>query len=247
MKRLNNIMKKEEDKGHTGKIGKLEINKIHKMDCINFLKKLPSKSINLVLTDPPYGVGKSSWDDIAPLDWCEELPRVMKDDASLLIFCGKQNRFDVEKKLREVGLTFWQELIWIYGNGGILRKNSYNGHHEPILWFVKDPKKFHFDTKDKLWIDSWTVIDRARPQSNFKKDKKIHPTQKALAVVERFIDNHSREGDVVLDPFMGSGTTAVACKKLGRLFIGCDNKEEYVNMAEERIDLMLSNNNFKNG
>ena len=213
----------------------LRLNKIYCDEATNFLKKLHPKSIDLILTDPPYGVSVKSWDTVAPIDWCNEIQRVMKDDASLLIFCGKQNRFEVERKLREIGLVFWQELIWIYGNGGILRKTSYNGHHEPILWFVKDPENFHFDTGSKLWIDSWTVIDRARPQSNFKKDKKIHPTQKAFKVIERFIDNHSKPGGIVLDPFMGSGTTAVACKLLKRNFIGCDNNPDYVKMANKRV------------
>jgi DNA modification methylase len=148
---------------------------------------------------------------------------------------GKQNRFEVEKALRESGLYFWQELIWIYGNGGITRKNSYNGHHEPVLWFVKDPLNFKFNIEGKLWIDTWTVIDRARPQRNFKKDKKIHPSQKALEVIKRLIDYHSNFEDLILDPFMGSGTTALACMQLKRDFIGCDIESKYVKLAEERL------------
>ncbi|MEK6881535.1 MAG: DNA methyltransferase, partial [Nanoarchaeota archaeon] len=87
------------------------LNKIKKDDVIKFLNKLPSKSVDLVLTDPPYGVEKTSWDDKVPLNWCKDVPRIMKDNASLLIFCGKQNRFEVEKELRESGLVFWQELV----------------------------------------------------------------------------------------------------------------------------------------
>lgn len=210
-------------------------NKILRYDAVEFLKKLPSKSVDLVLTDPPYGVGISSWDDKVPLSWCKEIPRVMKDNASLIVFCGKQNRFDVEKALREAGLVFWQEMIWVYGNGGITRRNSYNGHHEPILWFVKNPNKFYFNIEGKMWIDTWTVIDRARPQQNFKTDKKIHPTQKALDVVKRLVEYHSKRGGVVLDPFMGSGTTAVACKSLGRIFTGCDIDQSYVRLANRRL------------
>ncbi|MFH1325586.1 MAG: site-specific DNA-methyltransferase [archaeon] len=210
-------------------------NKIIKSDADNFLKKIPNNFIDLVVTDPPYGIGISSWDHKAPTGWCSEIPRILKENGSLLVFCGKQNRFEVEKALRESGLYFWQELIWIYGNGGITRKSSYNGHHEPILWFVKDQTKFKFNIKGNLWIDTWTVIDRARPQRNFKKDKKIHPTQKALEVVKKLIEEHSNPDDIVLDCFMGSGTTAVACKQLGRNFIGFEISPEYCKIANKRL------------
>ena len=121
-------MKKEEIKS----ISKFK-NKIVCSDASDFLKKLPDKCTDLVVTDPPYGVDRANWDAIAPIHWCKEIKRIMKDDASLLIFCGKQNRFEVEKALRESGLTFWQETIWVYRNGGVTRKSAYNGHHEPIL------------------------------------------------------------------------------------------------------------------
>lgn len=213
-------------------------NKIINADVNEFIAKIPDNSVDLVITDPPYGVGISSWDDKVPLEWCEEIPRILKENGSLLVFCGKQNRFEVEKSLRESGLHFWQELIWIYGNGGITRKSSYNGHHEPILWFVKNPTNFKFNINGKLWIDTWTVIDRARPQKNFKIDKKVHPTQKAFEVVKRLIEYHSDPNDLILDPFMGSGTTALACIKLGRKFIGCDIEPKYVKIAEERLKLI---------
>ena len=216
------------------KIKKL-INKVVKDDAIKFLKKLPSKSVDLVLTDPPYGVDRASWDKVAPTRWCKDVARVMKDHASLIIFCGKQNRFEVEKALREAGLIFWQEMVWVYRNGGITRKTSYNGHHEPILWFVKDNKNFHFDFGDSLWIDTWTVIEHSRPQSNFNVDKKIHPTQKSRNVVKRLINYHSKEGDIILDPFMGSGTTAVASKQLKRNFLGCDIDSKYVKLTKLRL------------
>jgi len=213
----------------------LQVNKIIKQDAVKFISNLPSNSIDLVLTDPPYGVEVASWDTVAPLEWCNEISRVMKDNASLLVFSGKQNRFDVEYALRQQDLVFWQELIWVYRNGGITRKNSYNGHHEPILWFVKNPDNFYFNLKDQLWIDTWTVINSARPQSNFKKDKKIHPTQKAKDVIKRLVEYHSKEGDVVLDPFMGSGTTAIVCKELNRKFLGCDINDNYIKLAKTRL------------
>ena len=213
----------------------LQQNKIVQKDAVEFISGLPSNCIDLVLTDPPYGVDATSWDDVAPLDWCNDIARVMKDNSSLLVFCGKQNRFDVESALRKTGLIFWQEIIWVYRNGGVTRKNSYNGHHEPILWFVKNPDKFYFNLKDKMWIDTWTVINSARPQTNYKKDKKIHPTQKAIDVIKRLIEYHSKEGDLVLDPYMGSGTTAVASKQLHRNFLGCEINKEYVKIAKERL------------
>ncbi|MFB5620596.1 MAG: DNA-methyltransferase [Nitrosopumilus sp.] len=213
----------------------LQLNKIIQKDAVDFLVELPPNCVDLVLTDPPYGVDATSWDDVAPVDWCKHIKRVMKDNSSLLVFCGKQNRFNVESALREQGLIFWQEIIWVYRNGGVTRKNSYNGHHEPILWFVKNPDEFYFNLKDKLWIDTWTVINSARPQTNYKKDKKIHPTQKAIDVIKRLIEYHSKEGDLVLDPYMGSGTTAVASKQLQRNFLGCEINKEYVKIAKERL------------
>ncbi len=211
------------------------LNRIAHSDVLDFLKTIPKNSIDLVLTDPPYGVYATAWDKTFPLSWCKEIPRVMKNDASLLVFCGKQNRFEVEEALRKAGLHFWQELVWYYRNGGIKRKSAYCGHHEPILWFVKNRGKFYFNIENQKWIDSWTVIEGSRPQSNFKKDKKIHPTQKSLDVVKRLVKYHSKKGDIVLDPFIGSGTTAVACKELKRNFLGCDIDKNYVKLANDRI------------
>ena len=213
----------------------LQLNKIVQKDAVEFISSLPSNCVDLVLTDPPYGVDATSWDDVAPLEWCKHITRVMKNNSSLLVFCGKQNRFNVESALREQGLVFWQEIIWVYRNGGITRKNSYNGHHEPILWFVKNPDKFYFNLKDKMWIDTWTVINSARPQTNYKKDKKIHPTQKAIDVIKRLIEYHSKKGDLILDPYLGSGTTAVASRQLNRNFLGCEINKEYVKIAKERL------------
>ena len=78
-------------------------NKIIKSDANCFIKKIPNDSIDLVITDPPYGVGISSWDKIAPIEWCRDIPRILKDNGSLLVFCGKQNRFEVEKALNLEG------------------------------------------------------------------------------------------------------------------------------------------------
>lgn len=215
------------------------LNRVCHSDATKFIKSIPNNSIDLVLTDPPYGVSATSWDKEFPLNWYKEVSRIMKSNASLLVFCGKQNRFEVETALRKSGLHFWQELVWYYRNGGLKRKTAYCGHHEPILWFVKNKDDFHFDMGNSKWIDCWTVIENSRPQINFKKDKKIHPTQKSLDVVKRLIKYHSKTGDIVLDPFIGSGTTAVACKELGRNFLGCDINREYVKMAKNRLKSII--------
>ena len=103
-------------------------------------------------------------------------------------------------------------------------------------FFVEDCDDFYFNIEGKKWIDTWTVIDRARPQKNYNCDKKIHPTQKALQVVKRLIEYHSKKDDVILDPYMGSATTAVACKLLGRNFVGCELDEGYVDLANKRLN-----------
>lgn len=192
-------------------------------DCIEYLRSLPDKSIDLLLTDPPYGIGiaksgrvgsgsrfsRKSWDNQRPTEeYFNEMLRVSKAQ----VIWGGNYFADYLPPSR-----CW--LVW------------FKRHDLPILSFADCEL-------------AWTSYDRNAMVFNcrwfgFLKDgpdrKKLHPTQKALAVMEWCVEEFSHEGDTILDPFMGSGTTLVAAKKLGRRYIGVEREAEYVCIARQRL------------
>lgn len=203
---------------------KMEINKIHNCDCLEFMKTLPDKCIDLVLTDPPYGLGDRLSDGGGKLkntpmavlyrnsDWVDELPseeifkqifRISKNQ----IICGG-NYFDLPT----------------------------------TRCFICWDKKQHMPTLSACEY-IWTSFDRPAKIASFSSTdlNRQHPTQKPVELMGYLIDKFSKESDIIFDPFLGSRTTAVACKQLKRNYIGCEISKEYCKIAQERIDKMTQN------
>lgn len=191
-------------------------------DCIEYLRSLPDKSIDLLLTDPPYGIGiaksgrvgrgltftKKTWDNERPArTYFDEMLRVAKNQ----VIWGGNYFADYLPPSR-----CW--LVW------------YKRHNLPILTFADCELAWtSFDKNAMVFNCRW---------SGFVKDggdKKLHPTQKALAVMKWCIEHFSLPGDTILDPFLGSGTTAVAAKQLGRCFVGVERDPEYICIARQRL------------
>jgi len=200
-------------------------------DCLKIMKKFPEESVDLVLTDPPYGVRKKeNWDN-------EEIFVNMID--KWINFCYKVTRtvvlwFCADKMipyiLRKNGDKFHRLLIWNKPAGsqfaGAMHTNIWYSI-EPILVFAKIVPKTN---KEKRY--GYACFDyRTIPERRYD-----HPTTKPLGLIEDLIYFYSNENDLVLDPFLGTGTTAVACEKLNRRWIGIEFKEEYCKMAKERIE-----------
>jgi len=204
------------------------INKVIYGDCLEVMKGIPDKSIDLVLTDPPYGIGaykngtmgggvlakqskfdKTDWDDeIPPKEIFDEIFRVSKNQ---IIFGGN---YFVEYLTNS---PCW--LVWDKDNG-----DNYFADCE-LCWtsFKTAVRKYQWKWQGML-------------QQNAKcKDYRVHPTQKPKQLISLILQDYSKDTDIILDPFLGSGTTAVACKELGRRFIGIEISQKYCEIAERRL------------
>jgi len=229
------------------KLGEFELNKIYCMDALEGLKKLPESSIDLIITDPPYNLNKGfendNLEESAFIKWLtpifNELARVIKPKHSIIIF------FDSGKKLP----LFWKCLLsskLIFQKSCTFYKpNDCSMPHNRILrtsevFFILSKTQELYHGGDKFIHDC--IIE-----NHTKKEKWYHPTAKNLKLIRECVSSSSCKGEIILDCFMGSGTTAVACKQLSRDFIGFEINEEYVKIAKKRLsqENLLSLESFK--
>lgn len=225
---------------------KLEINKIYNMDCLDGMRLMKEQGIkaDCVITDPPYLIGyktkfrkdkshkfcKAIKNDDNPqliIDIMPLLYDVMKDDTPLYMFSGSDK---VDFFMREVKKYFTLKniIVWnkMSGTMGDLDA-QYGKQYEFIIYANKGRAKFNDGAK--RYSDIWSF---PRVVGN----EQIHQNQKPIDLLSRMINQQTGEDDLILDPFMGSGTTAVACHKLKRRYIGFELDEEYFNLANERLD-----------
>jgi len=227
----------------------LEINKIHQGDCLELMKKLDDESIDLIVTDPPYCVlgtnqgYRQEWDTFKNLDeyfgftkkWAEEIYRVLKQDSQCYVFFSQKYIYNFYKIIEKTKFEVKRLLIWFHPNLSKPTNKMWLWKYDPIFFLTKGKiKKFNCSFNKNENCD---VLKFAKPQSNFKKDFRYHPTSKPLELVKLLVKISSNEGNIVLDPFIGSGTTAVACKQLGRNFIGIELSPEYCKIANERLKI----------
>jgi DNA modification methylase len=185
---------------------------VHCMDALTLLRALPSGSVDCVVTDPPYGIKKAEWDEYFPTIWLSEVWRVTNH---LLIACGNPEMFYVAQQVGHV-----RSMIIMHSRNGMKRGAISFGNWFPVLacgeWdFQPRPNHISFNVSITETID--------------------HPSPKPIHAMEQIIRYYTNPGDLICDPFIGSGTTAVAARNLGRHFIGCDISREYVDMARKRL------------
>jgi DNA modification methylase len=222
----------------------LELNKIYNMDVIEGLKEIPDKSIDLVITDPFY-VPKAQfeWETFDKFywdwnkQWLKEIKRIVKDDFHFLMSFSSDDMARFDLLLQELGFIIKSRIVWNYRNSAkATAKDTKWAKTYEFIFHCSSGKKLNFPEK---WDDRrFDVKTFAIPQSNFK-DGKFHQYQKPLGLWRELIEFASNKGDLVLDPFMGSGTTALVCQELERNFIGFDIKKEYVDIANRRIQPLL--------
>lgn len=218
--------------------------KIAHGDCLSLMKKLPDNSIDLVVTDPPYDVhagkgggafgNRSSFKEIDFMSngfdksILDELIRVMKK-INIYIFCSQKqiplliNYFAVENKCN------WNLLTWHKTNPVPACKNKYLSDTE-FIFFAREkgvPILGEYKTKKTYYVT---------PLNTREKKLYNHPTVKPQEILQNLIVNSSNENDIVLDPFMGSGSTGVAALNNKRRFIGIELNKEYVKTATDRIE-----------
>lgn len=212
----------------------MEINKIYNEDCLEGIQKIASASIDTIITDPPYFIGmthngkKGNYNDLIIMkpffdSLFSEFSRVIKENGKVYIFCDWRTYvFYYPLLLKHISVR--NMLVWdkISGPG-----SSYAFTHELIL----------FAEKDTPCMKGSNIFRIPGFSAGAKKTngEMLHPTQKPVEVIEKLITDSTKEGDLVLDCFMGSGTTAVAAKKLNRNFIGFEIQEKYITISENRL------------
>jgi DNA modification methylase len=218
-------------------------------DCLELMKDIPDGSVDLIVTDPPYeiyanGSGgafgnekRAYHEDIKPLsnginnDVLSEMVRVM-NKINIYLWCNKNQPRQYLDFFEDLGCVT-DLLTWHKTNPIPTCNNKYLSDTEYLLYFRRDgvPMYGTYATKKKYYISPTNKVD---------KDKYRHPTIKPLDITQNLILNSSKEGDNILDPFMGSGTTGVASKKLNRNFIGIELNEKYFEVAKQRINSVTS-------
>ncbi len=221
-------------------------------DCLEVLKDIPDKSIDLIVMDPPYQISATngggsvnkvkklseSLKDLVDADITEgydiekfntEFIRVMKD-INIYIWCNKAQIPDYFNFYVNKHKCKFDIITWNKNNALPTYSNKYLSDTEYLLYFKKG--KGHCFPQS--YEDAKTYY--LAPINHKDKKKWGHPTIKPLDLTKKVIRNSSREGELVLDPFMGSGTTGLACKQLNRNFIGIEINKEYYDLAERRIE-----------
>jgi adenine-specific DNA-methyltransferase len=238
-------------------------------DCLERFAEIDDRSVGLVLTSPPYNIGKP-YERPLPLDeylnWCQawlsEIRRVLAPDGAAWINLGFTTVPASGKAVPlayllwpYLGLYLVQEVVWRYENGVACRRRL-SPRNEKLLWLVRDPDSYHFDLdaiRDRhirypnsrrngrlrynplgknpgdVWHVPKVSAGRASPE------RTPHPAQMPIELAERIVRACSQAGDLVLDPFAGSGTTLLAAIRNGRNAVGIEREAAYAEIAQQRL------------
>jgi DNA modification methylase len=216
---------------------------LHLGDCLEVMKQIPNKSVDLVLTDPPYNIARENnfstmgragidfgeWDKGFDLfSYIDQVSRVLNKDGSFVVFNAWRNLGAIADYAEKQGFET-KDMIRLEKSNPMPRNRDrrYITDYECAIWFVKEKAKWTFNRQDDKY---------QRPKFVACIESGLHPTQKNLSLMENLVKIHSNENNVVLDPFMGSGTTGLACKNLNRHFIGIEQNANYFEIAKGRIN-----------
>lgn len=233
-------------------------------DCLEVMKKIPSESIDLVVTDPPFNIGKDYggvYEDNKNfseyIEWCKkwllECMRILKPNGSLYLFNYPENNAYLLPFLQE-HMVFRRWMTWHYPTNTGHSKTNYTRTQHSILFFTKTKNyKFNRDAVAEPYKNPTDkrIMERLKNGSkgrapydvfqfnlvkNVSKDKTLHPCQIPVPLIKIFIKASSNEGDWVLDPFGGSFSTCVAAKELGRNSIGIEINPRYAEIGKARLE-----------
>lgn len=232
---------------------------IYNGDCTVEMQKIANDSVDLILTDPPYNLGNfminrstnlakmrenffanAGWDNLEFDEWVdrmdsffEDAARIIKTGGSMIIFMSIIKVETIIKLAEKHGFYYKTTGIWHKLNPMPRNMNlHFVNSTEAWIYFTYKKKTGTFNNENKMVHD---FIETSVVSNGEKKAGK-HPTQKPIALLEHFVKLLSNEGDLVVDPFMGSGSTGVVCKKLGRNFVGVEFDKEYYEIAQRRIE-----------
>jgi len=238
------------------KLGEFEIDNIYCGDALELMKKLPDGCIDLIITDPPFAIdfkAKRSnynrdktrvlegYNEIPKeryyefsINWISQAYRVLKNTGSMFVFSGWTNLKDILNALDEVGFITINHIIWKY-QFGVFTKRKFVTSHYHILFVAKDEERYKFNKIEHYPEDVW-IINREYWTGKIKT-----PTKLPTALVRKIILYASDEGDIVFDPFLGSGQVVVVAKALKRHFLGFETVPEYCDFICERLKNMEMN------
>jgi DNA modification methylase len=212
-------------------------------DCLERMKEIPDGSVNLVLTDPPYNIARKNnfntmgrsgidfgeWDKGFDLfSYIDIAVKKLNKNGSFVVFNAWKNLGAIAEYAESVGFDT-KDMLRLEKTNPMPRNRDrrYITDYECAVWFVKKGAKWIFNRQDEKY---------QRPKFVHSIDKGFHPTQKSLGLMGELVLIHSNEGDTMLDPFMGSGTTGVAALNCGRKFIGIERDDTYFEIAQRRIE-----------
>lgn len=229
-------------------------------DCFKRLKKIEPKSIDMIFADPPYflsnggvschsgkqvSVNKGEWDKSVTIEekikfnrkWIRLCREVLKDDGTIWISGTLHNIYVIGMTLELEGFSIINNITWQKPNPAPnLACRCFTNSTETILWASKGKNKtFNYNEMFKVNNEEMHDVWNLPAVQMHEKKFGYHPTQKPECLLERIIIATTNEKDVVLDPFMGSGTTGYVAKKLNRHFIGIEKEKKYFDIAQNRI------------
>jgi DNA modification methylase len=188
--------------------------------------------------------------DIFTEQWLRACRRVLKDTGTLWVIGSYHNIYRVGKILMDLGYWILNDILWIKTNPmPNFRGVRFTNAHETLLWAKKSDKQKRYTFNHHAMKayngglqmrSDWTLPLCTGPERIMVNGEKAHATQKPEALLERVIVASSMPGDVVLDPFFGTGTTGAVAKRLGRRWIGVEREEAYMRVAQERIDRVMA-------
>lgn len=235
---------------------------LYNEDSLELMKKIPSETFDLVFADPPYflsnggvtcsagkmvSVNKGAWDSKNDLQeifdfnfqWLQECKRLLKPNGTLWVSGTYHNIYIIGSILQQLEYKILNNIIWQKRNPPPNLSCRFFTHStETILWAKKNSKAKHFFNykvmkelnNNKQMKDVWTIPGVSKREKEFGK----HPTQKPIKLLERIILASTKENDLVLDPFNGSGTTGIACLENNRKFVGIDIDKDYLEVSIKR-------------
>jgi site-specific DNA-methyltransferase (adenine-specific) len=222
----------------------LEPNNIYLGDCLYLMPQIPDKSVDMILTDPPYrmtkrgkscrpnwmpnGMGENVFDGKIPdtQTWMSGCFRILKNETHFYTFTNTNEIQNYLNCATKAGFKLHNIISMIKDTG------------MPNRWYYKQTEFILFFRKGKAKpINDYTSRDNIKVIMPKQSSGKLHITEKPINLIEKIVSNSSKEGEAIFDPFLGSGTTCLAAKNLNRQFIGIEKEEKYFNIAKERLGL----------
>jgi len=252
--------REEAESLYLDRIFTFEVDVVHFCDCIKGMKTLPTESIDMIIADPPFGLNFNEMEVLYNRDsdfvaegytdveienyadftenWIKELPRIMKEDAGVWIFSGWTNLVDILNSLRANNLILINHIIWKY-QFGVFTKRKFVTSHYHLLFAVKDEKNYFFNKIEHYPLDVWEI------NREYDRGTKKNATKLPNEVVQRCIDFGSKPGDVILDPFLGNGTTSIVARSNYRHYLGYEINQELEEIITNNINQTKLGKNYQ--